>query len=320
MTSSGATPGSVSVVIPVLNAASFLPRLLPALLEQKPTAPLEVLLMDSGSVEATMAAVGNDGRIRVIPVQRFSHGGTRNQGAREARGEFVVFLSQDARPLDDRWLRNLIAPFTDNTVAAVFSRQIPQPNATPMERFFLQTHFPETGRTYRRKQGQESLLFQRDIFFSNVSSAVRRKILLDHPFDPELIMSEDQQFARDIIMAGLAVAYAPASIVLHSHDYTWLQILRRYFDSVYSLTKIFPKHDLAFSARLGLGYLSHEAWMILSRHPKSWWRYGGYVTAKATGTLLGHCAEWLPRTLVRRLSMHSSHWDDHDPAEERTKT
>lgn len=122
-------------------------------------------------------------------------------------------------------------------------------------------------------------------------------------------MSEDQQLARDLLLAGLAVAYAPASVVLHSHNYTLRQAFERYFDSVYSLTRIFPHHDLGASASLGAGYLRREAAMMVRRHPGQLPRYAGYVLAKSLGTLLGHYAERMPRSWARRLSMHKRHWD-----------
>ena len=71
------------------------------------------------------------------------------------------------------------------------------------------------------------------------------------PFDEDLIMSEDQQFSRDVIAAGHAVVYQPQSVVVHSHNYSLATCFRRYFDSVYSLTLIFPSHGVGTSASMG---------------------------------------------------------------------
>ena len=87
---------------------------------------------------------------------------------------------------------------------------------------------------------------------SNVSAAARRDILLRFPFDEDLIMSEDQQFARDVMKAGYTVVYQPASVVLHSHRYSFVQAFQRYFDSVYSLIQIFKRHNLGTSAGLSV--------------------------------------------------------------------
>jgi rhamnosyltransferase len=299
-----------SVVIPALNAMGYLPALLDALRAQRPHPPREILIVDSGSTDGTgdFADAAGPG-VRRLDIARFSHGGARNLGIREARGDVVVFLSQDALPRDDTWLAGLLAPFQAPDVAAAFSRQVPRSDANPMERFFLETHFPEEPALYRLPAGDGNLRFQQDVFFSNVSSAVRRDAALRHPFDETLVMSEDQQFARDVLRAGFAVAYAPASIVLHSHNYTFGHALRRYFDSAYSLTQIFDGHDLPRSARMGTAYLRRECAMMLRRHPLRLPRYAAYVLAKTLGTVLGHAADRLPRSWVRRLSLQPAHWD-----------
>ena len=303
---------AVSVVIPTLNAMAYLPALLPALRSQKPCPPMEILIVDSRSTDGTRDFVQQAGgvEVRLIDVTRFSHGGTRNLGIQNARGPIVVFLSQDAIPRDDTWLAELIAPLQDPQVAASFSRQVPRSDANPMEQFFLATHFPENPVVYRRRPDGQPPAFQRDVFFSNVSSAARREVILRHPFDDSLLMSEDQQFARDVLLAGHAVVYASASVVLHSHNYTFLTALRRYFDSAYSLTQIFKGHGISSSARMGSSYLRRECAMMFRHHPLLLPRYAAYVLAKTIGTVLGHFADRLPRRWVRVLSLHSSYWTD----------
>ena len=298
-----------SVVVPTLNARPHLDDLLRVLRAQRPCPPEEIILVDSGSTDGTAACAALEPGVQVVAIERFSHGGARNLGTTRSRGEIVVFLSQDALPADERWLSGLLAPLEDAGVGAVFSRQVPRPGANPMERHFLETHFPPGEPRIMRRRGGGHLLFQRDVFFSNVSAAVRRDLLLRHPFDENLIMSEDQQCARDLLLAGHAVAYAPASVVVHSHDYTLRQAFERYFDSVYSLTKIFPRHDIGRSASVGTSYLREEATMMLRRHPAMLPRYAGYVLAKGGGTNRGHFAERLPRGLARRLCMHKSYWE-----------
>ena len=302
---------AVSVVIPTLNAMAYLPALLPALRSQKPSPPTEIIIVDSRSTDGTRDFVsGIGGEVRLLDVARFSHGGARNLGIQNAREPIVVFLSQDAIPRDDSWLAELVAPFQDPQVAASFSRQVPRPSANPMERFFLATHFPADPVVYRQRPDGEELAFQRDVFFSNVSSAARRDVILRHPFDDSLIMSEDQQFARDVLLEGHAVAYASASVVLHSHNYTFLTALRRYFDSAYSLTQIFKNHGISSSARMGTSYLRRECAMMVRHHPLLLPRYAAYVLAKTLGTVLGHFADRLPRRWTRALSMHAAYWSD----------
>jgi len=303
-----ASEPSVSIVIPVLNAAAFLPTLMPALLCQGPVPPMEILILDSGSRDGTVALAAAYERTRVIKVDKFSHSRTRNLGIAQAMGDIVVLMTQDALPANPDWLHELTLPFRTPSVAATFSRQIPRADANPMERFFLATHFPETGKTYRRQPGQQHLAFQREVFLSNVSAALRREVALQHPFEGHLIMSEDQQFARDVLMADLEVRYIPSSVVLHSHNYTCMQALKRYFDGAYSLTQIFSRHDLLASLQMGSQYIKCESWMMIRHHQLWLLRYLGFVLAKSLGTFLGHFAARLPLWLTLRLSQHAYYW------------
>jgi len=299
---------TVSVVIPVLNAEAYLPELLPAIFGQRPVPPREVILVDSMSRDQTRALAARWPAVRIVPISNFSHGRARNLGVQEATGEVVVLMTQDALPQDAHWLEHLLEPMADPRVAAVCSRQVPRADANPMERYFLATHFPPGTPIRRERQGAGSLSFQQ-VFFSNVSAAVRRELLLKYPFDETLIMSEDQQLSRDLLQAGYAVVYQPSSVVIHSHNYSLPTVFRRYFDSVYSLTVIFPDHGMDTSASMGLRYLAHEALYIARHHPLTLPRYALYTLMKTLGTVAGHFADKLPRRLVRHLSLHRYHWE-----------
>jgi rhamnosyltransferase len=129
------------------------------------------------------------------------------------------------------------------------------------------------------------------------------------PFDESLIMSEDQQVSRDLLNAGYSVVYVPDSIVIHSHNYSLGTVFRRYFDSLYSLTLIFKDHDMGTSASMGFSYLFREMGYMIRHHPLWLPYYACYTFMKTTGTLAGHFAERLPRSWVKKMSMHSYHWE-----------
>lgn len=304
----------VAVVIPVLNAAGTLPALLEALAAQKPSPPDEIILVDSLSTDATRQIALAQANVRVVPISRFSHGRARNLGAREAESEIIVLMTQDALPADHHWLAELLKPLADAKVAAVYSRQAPQPDAPPTEQFFLAYHFPP-GAPVRRERPAGRAPALVDVFFSNVSAAVRREVLLRYPFDEKLIMSEDQQFARDLIMADYSIVYQPASVVVHSHRYSLGMAFRRYFDSVYSLTRIFPAHDLKVSAAMGRRYLRQETGYMLRHHPLYVPYYCLYTLAKMAGVFCSHFADRMPLCLARACSLHRYYWDVQSPEE-----
>jgi len=94
------TQPSYTVVIPARNAERTLPRVLQALSAQEP-APLEVIVADDASTDATRE-VAERGGARVVETdgRRFA-GGARNAGWDEAHGEVVVFLDADVVPSAD---------------------------------------------------------------------------------------------------------------------------------------------------------------------------------------------------------------------------
>ena len=88
----------VSVIVPVYNAALYLPECLASL--QRQTYPdLEILCVDDGSTDDSAAVIARfadkDDRIRYIRQEHRSAGAARNAALAEARGEYLAFLDAD---------------------------------------------------------------------------------------------------------------------------------------------------------------------------------------------------------------------------------
>ncbi len=98
-------PLRVSVVIPAWNRAATIARAIGSALAQDPS-PLEVIVVDDGSTDATpevVAAIG-DPRLSLITQANGGVAAARNLGIAEARGELVAFLDSD-----DEWLPGKLA-------------------------------------------------------------------------------------------------------------------------------------------------------------------------------------------------------------------
>ncbi len=94
----GLEPGGVTVLIPVLNEAAALPRLVTALERLEPQSA-EILCIDGGSADAT-AAIAKAAGWRVLSCDR-GRAKQINFGVAEARGEHVVVLHADTIPPPD---------------------------------------------------------------------------------------------------------------------------------------------------------------------------------------------------------------------------
>lgn len=242
------TPPLVSVIVPVKNGLPHFAAVMNMLGRQKLGAGFEVIVIDSGSTDGSLAAVPSyDSRFRTIEIQPsdFGHGTTRNLGVQEAKGEYCAFLTHDALPTDEHWLSALVKPLqADPEVAGVFGRHIAYPDASPYTRWELETHFEglrkwpivklDDAREYVRNQGLRQVYH----FYSDNSSCLRKSVWHEIPY-PDVDFSEDQLWAKQIVEAGYKKAFAWDSVVYHSHDYSVWQRLKRSYDEARAFNRLF---------------------------------------------------------------------------------
>jgi O-antigen biosynthesis protein len=314
----------VTVAIPVLNGARYLDEVLTAVRGQNVDREVEVLIVDSGSTDASLEIAQRHGAvIREIDKDEFSHGGTRNWMMSLAGGEHVAFLTQDATPAHDGWLAALLEGFTlADDVAAVFGPHIPRPDASHMIKSEMERHFAVWGdggrdidvqrleRTpagmaaYRGFPGKWS-------FLSDVNCAIAKWAWQRIPYR-DVPYAEDQLLGRELIEAGYAKVYHPRAAVMHSHDYPPSEWLRRYFDEFRSLREVLG-HVQQWGPKITL-------WDIrgLAGADKRWLRAQGihglrlvkplaislrHHTIRMTGSIVGSRADRVPRALRSRLSL-----------------
>ena len=92
-------PGLVSVVIPTYNRAYIVDQAIDSVLRQS-YRPVEVVVIDDGSTDATTAVVSRYGpEVRYFHQENAGVSAARNHGLREALGEFIALLDSD-----DEWL------------------------------------------------------------------------------------------------------------------------------------------------------------------------------------------------------------------------
>ena len=301
----------ISVVIPVLNGGSDLARCLDALETQVIEDDVEIVVVDSGSTDGSVALARSRGaRVHEIPTSEFNHGGTRNLGASLARGEIVVFTSQDAYAADEHWLARLTAPLALPAVAGAYGRQIAHEEAHPPEVFFMDFLYGPRSRV--QTAGGPSELTMETTLFSNVCSAIRRETLERFPFVDDIIMSEDQEWSRRMLLEGYELRYVADAVVRHSHPYTLRQAFRRFFDSGVSAERAYLTGGAPSAAvlrRASVRYAREELRWLAAPGRRRWLPYAVvYEGTKWIGLQLG--ARWrkLPRPLVLRFTAAKGYW------------
>ena len=234
---------TTSIIILLKDGARYLDDLVRVLASQTHQKDVELIVVDSGSSDGSVERLeelceryGIELNLVTIEPHEFGHGKTRNFALDLARGEIVVTLSQDALPVSETWLDDLVRPLEDETVAGVFGRQIPRPGTGFCESHFYEVTYPLES---RRIDGEDGSSFSNlQLFFSNVNGAIRKSLALAHPFRSDLVMSEDQFWGRAMLHRGYAIVYEPKATVLHSHSYTLAQLFKRYFKSGYSMRQM----------------------------------------------------------------------------------
>lgn len=310
----------VTVAIPVRDGGGLLERTLAALASQ--TVEHELLVCDSGSADGSADLARQHGaRVLEIAPARFSHGGTRNLLMREARGERVALLTQDAEPVDDHWLARLLEGFelADDVALVYGAYQARADAALPvsleLERWFAS--LSPDGRPVLERLGEEERglpaaeLIGRRGFFTDANACLKRAVWERVPFR-EVPYAEDRALAVDMLRAGYAKAFVPDAAVLHSHDYSTGEQLRRSFDEWRGLREIYgwrepagPVH-LVRQLRGELGQAGREltlAGASPGRRRATLVAVSRHHVARLAGAVLGSRADRLPAVARRRLSL-----------------
>jgi len=216
-----------TVIMRARNDRPIITRTLAALARQ--TVAARLLVFDNQSTDGTEAEVAAAAAaVFTVPAGQYVPGRVLNAAMREADSEFVVFLNSDCVPDDPRWLERLLAGFSSENVAAVFGRQRPRPDCTPLFARDTETAFGD---------GTDATAWRHH--FSMANSAIRRSVWLNLPFREDLQYSEDIDWTWRARQQGLEIRYVPDAAVEHSHNYSWRQYYRRQFGEGEAEARIF---------------------------------------------------------------------------------
>ncbi|GAB4540741.1 MAG: O antigen biosynthesis rhamnosyltransferase RfbN [Thermodesulfovibrionia bacterium] len=303
----GESNSMVSVIIPTLNAERYIHGLISSLKRQ--TLKPEIIVIDSSSSDNTVGIADSLGaKTKIIVRGCFDHGGTRNTAVKLANGDILVFVTQDAMPVDEYLIENLIAPLKEPDIPASYGRQIPKDDAKPTERFSRLFNYPD--KPFINDKEGISKWGIRTFFFSNVCSAIRRKEFEEiGGFTEGLIMNEDMLLASRLIMRGYRIAYVHQARVIHSHNYSWLQQFRRYFD-IGTFLRMGPGPLSGLRIEdTGIRFLVEEIrYLVRNRSYTCLPRLLVETISKFIGYKLGYHHNMLPLSLRRSFSMHTNYW------------
>ncbi len=304
------TISDFSVIIPTLNGAEQLEELLASFTIQT-VKPREVLVVDSSSSDHTVEVAERYGaKVQVIARDDFDHGGTRTIAARRAQSDYLVFFTQDVIPAHRSVLENLVKPLVnDSAIGISYGRQLPCFDASDTARHLRFFNYPDTSQI--RDFADRLHLGLSTVFASNSCAAYNKNHLSDVGFfRDDLIFGEDTCAVGRLLESGLKVAYVADASVYHSHNYSWSDEFKRYFDiGVLHSNERWLLDTYGNAENRGINYIKSGVSYLSSRRNYSLiCDFMVRVVLKFIGYRLGRQYSWLPEKVVPELSMHQKWW------------
>ena len=304
----------VDVIIPVYRPTKRLFVLLDKLLQQ--TVPVNrIHLVNTEQKYFDLLIAGTDFwhkykkvTVRHISKREFDHGYTRRRAVEETDSPYFVMMTDDAIPEDEYLLERLLAPLWEKQAVMSYARQLPAEDCGVIERYTRSFNYADESRLKSAADLQE--LGIKTFFASNVCAAYERETYQAlGGFVKHTIFNEDMIFARKVIDAGHRIAYVAEAKVVHSHNYSGIQQLRRNFDLGVSHARYPEVFGDIKSESEGIRLVKKTCKHLISIGKphlivKLVWQSG----CKYIGYFLGKRYEHLPQKVVLACSMNKDYW------------
>lgn len=219
-----------SIVIRAYNEEKHIGRLLEGI-RQQTLKDVEVILVDSGSTDKTVAIAESFGaRIARIASEEFTFGRSLNFGVRAATREFVVIASAHVYPVYPDWLQSLLRPFENEAVALTYGKQRGPDSAKYSEQQIFHQWYPDVGKPN-----------QPTAFCNNANAAIRKSLWKQNPYDETLTGLEDLAWAKWAKEQGYQITYVPEAEIIHVHNETPRGVFNRYRREAMAFKQIYPE-------------------------------------------------------------------------------
>ncbi|MEQ8198598.1 MAG: glycosyltransferase [Clostridiaceae bacterium] len=302
------TKYKINVICPLYKGEAYVENLHKSLLRQSGDFSLSikyvVTMVGNDNTNEVLDRLGAD--YRVIAPEEFSHSLTREREAFEADGDVVVFITQDIIIRDEKWLQKLTLPIINKECEASFSRQICDNNS--IERYTRINNYPEESRIVSKEDVNRLGIMT--FFFSDAASAVNKEIFkrLNGYDSKNLLTNEDMYFAYKLINSGYRIKYCADAQVIHSHDYKFGELFRRYFDQGVFLKQnsYLTQYGANSSALKLLSLVVTES--LKEGNFKAFFNIIPNFAARFLGNKFGENYERLSTKQIKKYSSNKNYW------------
>jgi GT2 family glycosyltransferase len=200
---------TLSIVILTFNRAKELLMTLKAVTAQKLDVPPQIIVVDNGSTDETSKVLSAFPGIEVISLRRNEGAVARNHGLLRARGDFIVCLDDDVRPLGIEDF-GMIVPFMESHpeigaitfkvltpmgVPELYSWCHPRDPSKDADKVFFSPYLSEGACALRREAIENVGGYWQDLFIAH----------------------EGEDLAFRLMDAGYELVYFPPVQVIHTH-------------------------------------------------------------------------------------------------------
>lgn len=299
----------ISVILPTYNPGHEIQKILAAI-EGQEQIEFELIIVDSSSSDGTVECMKKHADVFLsVSPNDFDHGGTRHFASRYARGDILVFLTQDALLAESLSLFKLIKVFDNEMVAAAYGRQLSYQGTNAFGTHLRLFNYP--GKSETRSLQNSHKYGIKTAQLSNSFSAYRKSTYNEvGGFKDNLILGEDVYCGAKLALKGYHIAYVSEAKVYHSHSYTLIEDFKRYFDiGVFHSKEHWIIDKFGKATGEGKKYVKSEIKYLNSQNclhliPEMILRNG----FKLIGYKVGYNFEKLPSFLLPKLSMHWRWW------------
>ncbi len=224
---------TISVIILTKEPPAEFEQTLERLRTQRGIAPPEILIINSGYSDLSRMAKYDVKSYKSQPEQ-FSHSATRNNAARKAKGDYILFLSDDAVPAKNDLLLNMVRILENgHTVAAVTARQLPRSDSDLMSCFAIWEYYRALRTDRDQIVGSDNLdeipveQKRASCQIDDVCSCYNRRTFLNYGYSEDTSYAEDLELGIRLVKDGFKIARLFSTGVTHSHNRTARYYLKR---------------------------------------------------------------------------------------------